>query len=40
MIRETTIKIRQNIKDKLKKLKIHPKQPYDEVIEKLIKEKT
>lgn len=33
---DTTIKIKSSTRDKLRKLKIHPRQNYSEVIEKLL----
>lgn len=32
----TTISISTNIKEKLDKLKIHPREPYNEVMERLL----
>lgn len=38
MDENTTIKISSKTRDKLEKLKIHPRQSYDEVIEKLLED--
>jgi len=34
---KTTIAVSRETKEKLDELKVHPRQPYDEVIRKLIK---
>jgi len=37
---DTTIKVKKKTRDDLDLMKIHPRQSYDEVIVKLIKDKT
>jgi len=39
MSRKTTIQISLETKKKLCKLKIHPREPFDDVIKRLIREK-
>ncbi len=36
---ETTIQVHRGLKDKLEKLKIHPRESYEKVIERLISSK-